>query len=208
MRILTDGKVGIGTTSPQTMLHINRTPGTNGDILLVSQNGNAKLHITDSGVVDASGYLRGSDIHSNGAYFGANAGDDVRFFNSNNKITTTGNLILSGVATINGLGDTTITGNVGIGTTSPSARLEVQGSGISDTILKLKGVASQTAPYISVVNSSNSELLTLNATGYLGIGTTSPSSLLSVGSSSQFQVDSSGDIVKIKNLTYTLNTGD
>ena len=203
MRILTDGKVGIGTTSPQTMLHINRTPGTNGDILLVSQNGNAKLHITDSGVVDASGYLRGSDIHSNGAYFGANAGDDVRFFNSNNKITTTGNLILSGVATINGLGDTTIAGNVGIGTTSPSARLEVQGSGISDTILKLKGVASQTAPYISVVNSSNSELLTLNATGYLGIGTTSPSSLLSVGSSSQFQVDSSGDIVKIKNLTYS-----
>ncbi|MDD5511938.1 MAG: hypothetical protein PHI12_14195, partial [Dehalococcoidales bacterium] len=39
--------------------------------------------------------------------------------------------------------------------------------------------------------------------GNVGIGTTSPPSLFSVGATSQFQVDSSGDIVKLKNLTYS-----
>lgn len=39
------------------------------------------------------------------------------------------------------------------------------------------------------------------STGNVGIGTTTPSSLLSVGSSSQFQVNSSGNIVKLNNIT-------
>jgi hypothetical protein len=39
--------------------------------------------------------------------------------------------------------------------------------------------------------------------GSVGIGTISPVSLFSVGATSQFQVDTSGDITKIKNLSYT-----
>lgn len=38
-------------------------------------------------------------------------------------------------------------------------------------------------------------------TGNLGIGNSSPTSMLSVGSSSEFQVNSTGDIVKINNVT-------
>ncbi len=37
----------------------------------------------------------------------------------------------------------------------------------------------------------------------VGIGTTNPISFFSIGASSQFQVDSDGDIVKLKNLTYS-----
>jgi len=44
---------------------------------------------------------------------------------------------------------------------------------------------------------------TPSSTGKIGIGTTNPTSMFSVGSSSQFQVDSAGDIVKLKNLTYS-----
>lgn len=39
-------------------------------------------------------------------------------------------------------------------------------------------------------------------TGNVGIGTSSPASLLSVGSTSQFQVNTTGDIIQIKGVTY------
>jgi hypothetical protein len=43
----------------------------------------------------------------------------------------------------------------------------------------------------------------IDADGKVGIGTTAPTSALSVGSGSQFQVDSSGNILKINNVTYS-----
>lgn len=46
-------------------------------------------------------------------------------------------------------------------------------------------------------------LRVLASNGNVGIGTPSPSSLLSVGSSSQFQINSSGNIVKINNVSYS-----
>ena len=45
--------------------------------------------------------------------------------------------------------------------------------------------------------------MTIDASGNVGIGTTSPGQMFSVGASNQFQVNSSGDIVKLKNLTYS-----
>jgi len=39
-----------------------------------------------------------------------------------------------------------------------------------------------------------------------GIGTNTPTSPLSVGASSQFQIDTNGDIIKLKNLTYSWPT--
>ena len=48
-----------------------------------------------------------------------------------------------------------------------------------------------------------SRALTHNlAAGYVGIGTTSPSAMLSVGSSSQFQVNSTGDLAKVNSVFY------
>jgi hypothetical protein len=43
----------------------------------------------------------------------------------------------------------------------------------------------------------------VNATGNVGIGATNPASLLSVGSASQFQVDSAGDIAAAANGTFS-----
>jgi len=50
------------------------------------------------------------------------------------------------------------------------------------------------------------EKMRIDYNGNVGIGTTSPVSLLSVGATSQFQVNTSGDITKIKNLSYTWPT--
>jgi microcystin-dependent protein len=50
--------------------------------------------------------------------------------------------------------------------------------------------------------SSGSDII-LSPTNNVGIGTTDPQALLSVGSSSQFRVSSSGDLTRIKDLAYT-----
>jgi hypothetical protein len=54
----------------------------------------------------------------------------------------------------------------------------------------------------SLRNSSGNynEIMRIQSDGNVGIGTTSPTSLFSVGSSSQFQVNTSGNIVKLNNI--------
>lgn len=51
-------------------------------------------------------------------------------------------------------------------------------------------------------STTGAERLRIGASGNVGVGGTSLTSLLNVGSSDQFQVNSSGDVVKLKNLTY------
>lgn len=50
---------------------------------------------------------------------------------------------------------------------------------------------------------SFTELMRITNTGNVGIGTTSPTSTLSVGASSEFQVNSTGNIVRINNIPYS-----
>ena len=64
-------------------------------------------------------------------------------------------------------------GNVGIGSTSPVSLLDV-----------------------------NAKFNVLSS-GFVGIGTTSPANTFSVGSGSKFQVDSTGNLVKINNVGYS-----
>jgi len=78
-----------------------------------------------------------------------------------------------------------IQGSVGIGTSAPVSTFDVNG-GIS--IGSYAG--TNAAPTNGLIISGNT-----------GIGNSSPTSLFSVGSSSQFQVNSTGNIVKINNVT-------
>jgi hypothetical protein len=111
--------------------------------------------------------------------------------------------------------------NVGIGTTSPGAKLDVigniwvskAGTGWSNEIGFARDGTLKSYMQLSDIDelylTGAGGIRTAGSGGFkimngnVGIGTTSPPSLLSVGASSQFQVNSSGDIVKIKNLTYS-----
>jgi|GEM_PF-4289692 len=46
------------------------------------------------------------------------------------------------------------------------------------------------------------EAMRITRTGNVGIGDTTPTSLFTVGATDQFQVNTAGDIIKLKNLTY------
>jgi hypothetical protein len=82
-------------------------------------------------------------------------------------------------------------GNIGIGTTNSTAgRLIVQGA-----------TADNTAAALSIKNSTSSDLFYVRNDGNIGIGNASPAAMLSVGSSSQFQVGSGGAILAATGIT-------
>ncbi len=126
--------------------------------------------------------------------------------------TLTGNLNVGGNAiVVNGqinVGDKIITqADIGVGSTSPMAKLTVQSSNVATTSLIIWGVASQTAPHIQVFKSDGTEQLRLTAGGNVGIGTTSPGYKLSVAGSGYFD---GGTIIAqsiIATSTLTVGTG-
>jgi len=100
-----DGNVGIGTTSPSEKLEVDGNARITGDVTL--SNGNALRWTSDDVRIE-----------------GTTAGDNIKFYVANTEILQ---LAQSGtLATITG--NLTTTGNVGIGTTSPSEKLHIAGN--------------------------------------------------------------------------------
>jgi hypothetical protein len=113
MRILSDGKVGIGTNTPDRKLHVyngnsGRTPNTNTS-LFVEKNGNNYLEIAspDNGERGVM-FSNPTDGNSGGIYY---FNKDMYFNTNTNDRRMT---ILAN-------------GNVGIGTNTPTAKLDIEG---------------------------------------------------------------------------------
>jgi hypothetical protein len=182
------GKIGVGTTTPAEKLDVAGTVKATAFL----GDGSALTGISDSTKV-------------------AKAGD-----------TMTGTLSLPANGLVAGTDQLVLAdGKVGVGTMMPAEKLDVAGNvkamaflgdgsaltGISDSTKVAKAGDMMTGtlslPANGLVAGTNQLVL---ADGKVGVGTMSPATLFSVGTNSPFQVNPSGDLVKIKNVTYSWPT--
>ncbi|MDY0096737.1 MAG: tail fiber domain-containing protein [Candidatus Dojkabacteria bacterium] len=130
--------------------------------------------------------------------------NDYRGFHFSQPANLTGTLTSQYGIYINSLDKAT--SNYAIYTNTGLNRLGDQLSilGSADrTQLIVKANSTQTVNLQEWQNSSGVGLSVISGSGYLGVGDSTPASLFTVGSGDLFQVNSSGDLIKIKNVTYS-----
>jgi hypothetical protein len=152
-----DGKLGVGTTAPAVPLEVN-------GIVRADRVGGPTQYIQLDGGDGNNTALRA--VASNKFLYIDNA--DISGANLYNAI-----VFRNGTA-----GDTErmrvdANGNVGIGTPSPGAQLQVVSSAAATVGQIIRGASAQTADLLQIQDSSANKLMVVSSGGNVGIGTTS-----------------------------------
>ncbi len=195
MRIDTSGNVGIGTTAPSTNFEVYSPTVTNGIVIPLRVNGRIGntsgqdgVGMDFNGIWDSSGsaFTLGRIV---GREYGGYKGG-LSFLVNNNGATAPNSAVMSEAMRMDNVG------NVGIGTSSPVARLDVSPTVITTTDLKgmnsglvYNGGSTMTnyyGHYIATpsgtgIITNKYALVTEAGAGNVGIGTTSPTNILSLG---------------------------
>ena len=166
------GNVGIGTTTPTAPLHIDG--GTNSEVLKIEADASPYIRWVENGT--NVGFLQ---FLGDSAYL-SNMGNGSLFFRTNNtdKMTITAG------------------GNVGIGTTSPGAKLNVAGDVLIDSgeyiswgTVGATSIEGSTASNKLQFRTNSSDRMIIDSSGNVGIGTTTPYGKLDVAGSIRLQSD-------------------
>ena len=235
LRILSTGRVGIGTTTPESTLHVVgdsglkiQTTGNPWAVFGADAAASNYLKLERPGSTDALGYIgggAGGSISGGSQYDLAIRSEGSLYFASNGNIPrmvvdATGNVGIGTTSPLTRLhidGNAILSGSVGVGTSSPAAKLHVSsdtaawaaweaatgggsfmsfkrgGTGDNVGYLGTDGggiLGAGTTPGGSnfgiraendlILMSGASEAARLTASGFLGIGTSSPSASLDV----------------------------
>ncbi|MES2802071.1 MAG: tail fiber domain-containing protein, partial [Bdellovibrionota bacterium] len=172
----TTGNVGIGTTNPTYNLSFSgNTNSTVGMVRHTSGSG-ANFYLRAAGAATGSTNGTGGNLELYSGISTGNQDSSIIFSTPMPGGSGTSDNFPFTRMVING------SGNVGIASQTPGARLAVKGS----------GTTISTIPF-SVTNNSDTSLLTVKDNGNVGVGTGSPNSLLHVSGSSPFlRVSDSG----------------
>ena len=166
-------RLGIGTTSPQDVLHV--TQGSDAFRGITIEGANPGLYLKDTGATSA--------------FHIANNGNSLYFLKDSDGNGTYNSILGYWNSSDNFIFNV---GNVGIGTTSPAVKLDVVGdaqlqSAAPRLVMKETGTSKdfslkvQTDGRFSFINDNlASEVLTIEQGGNVGIGTSSPGSKLDV----------------------------
>ena len=153
--ILAGGNVGIGTVSPSALLHVNGSRATAGDPLTI-------IKATDNDHTGIGLMAYGSNASHRNWLVAANldvAGSfGIGYTANDSDVPTTANV--TNALSIDS------SGNVGIGTDSPTQKLTVNGNIDMTNIMRIGG--NNSSLYFQALGSG---------TGYVGIGTTDPDNL-------------------------------
>jgi hypothetical protein len=206
--VVANGNVGIGTSSPARKLEVS----TSGDTLFRVTGGDANAR----GVEFYDSSFNGSQIYS--------VGSDIRFFTTATGSSSQRMIIDS-------------SGNLGIGTASPGARLDVLGnaqigSGTSGKIT-FNGAAGTGACYIETlgggsgnpswdwgtysattamtlgytISGTRTERIRIDSSGNLGVGTSSPNTRLDIRSASSVSDSTRYNIFVADTTAYATGVG-
>ena len=177
MRVQSSGNVGIGTTSPSQKLDVNGAVNIDGTLFVNTTNNHIRLVDTDN---------------TGNFSVGVNTNFQIRDINANTtpltiRAGTPGNTIV-----------TTSSGRVGIGLNSPGVTLHVDGFARLNGGLQMNATNAQIYQILDSdlrFGTNNTERMRIDNTGYVGIGTTSPSEKLHIKGSDPIlliQDDSTG----------------
>jgi len=189
--VRSSGNVGIGTSSPNYLLHIHEPSDTTVRFQITNSN-------TGSAVGDGFQIIQNGSAQSNKVNL-------LNYENSALGIWTNNTERLH----------ITASGNVGIGTSSPAGKLEVSSADFDTLYLTRSTAGSATIlmknssnnggliqsmgngglSFFSTVSNSSSERLRIDASGNVGIGTTSPSEALEVNGNLAFSGGSDKGII-------------
>jgi len=209
MIISNDGNVGIGTTSPTAAkLDVAGAVNVTGGTIISGVDVNANVGVAinrGKGLYSNDGsYLRKIIEHTSGndiaigqggtslignITFQPGSSGDIKFYPSGGQDVTFAS-----------------SGNVGIGTTSPNAKLKIEGSGFTNGLSIKSAGNSGTYPFmVTYASGTEGDAFCIDDNLNVGIGITSPSALLHVFKSShpnallaRFENPSGEALVEIK----------